>query len=201
MCGACAPAIDPIGITQLVDEETLPGVVHHLFRDRAAQLLVSPAGGEVRKTDVLLWTCTQGLMTIGVSSFAYPVRCHTLPVNNSYMRHGISQLCQHHSFRRDRDCLWSSPHNQQCRYIPCSMLRRGVARGSLLSLRFLGHKTLSLHLCPELVCLFSFRLIGIGTLLQFKFDRIERLLEISDNSRCLNWIDDTLVFLFPEDFF
>src|SRR5438874_3711455 len=149
MRGACAPAIDPIGITQLVDEETLPGIVHHLFRDRAAQLLVSPTGGEVRKTDVLLWTCAQELMTIGVSSFAYPVRCHTFSVNNSYMWRRISQLCQHLSFRRDRDCLWSSPHHQQCRCISCSMLRRGVARGSLHSLRFLGHKTLSLHLCLE----------------------------------------------------
>src|SRR5438876_7555280 len=115
MRGARAPAIDPIGIAQLVDEEALPGVVHHLFRDRAAQLLVSPAGGEVRKTDVLLWTCTQELMTIGVSSFASPVRCHALPVNNAYMRHRIAQLCQHLSFRCDRDCLWPGSHYQQCR--------------------------------------------------------------------------------------
>src|SRR6266480_1112076 len=155
MRGACASAIDPIGITQPVDEETLPGVVHHLFRDRAAQLLVSPAGGEVRKTDVLLRARAQELMTISVSSFACPMSCHTFPVNNLYMRHGISQLCQHLSFRRDCDCLWSSPHHQQCRCRRCSMLCRGVGRGRLLSLRFLGHKTLSLHLCPELVCLFS----------------------------------------------
>src|SRR5437667_6314030 len=146
MCGALATAIDPIGITQLVDQETLPGVMHHLFRDRAAQLLVSPACREVRKTDVLLWTRAQELITIGVSSFACPVRCYTFPVNNAQVRHGISQLCQHVSFRRDRDCLWSSPHHKQCRCIPCGMLRRGVVRGSLHSLRFLGHKTLTLHL-------------------------------------------------------
>src|SRR5260370_19882538 len=143
MCGSCTPAIDPIGITQLVDEETLPGEVHHLFRDRAAQLLVSPAGGEVRETDVLLRARAQELITIGVSCFACPVRCHTFPVNNADMRHGIAQLCQHLSFRRDRDCLWSSPYHQQCRCRPCSMLCRGVAKGSLHSLRFLVHKTLS----------------------------------------------------------
>src|SRR5438876_11946389 len=48
---------------------------------------------------------------------------------------------------------------------------------------------------------FLFQLIGIGTLLQFKFDRIERLLETDDNSGCLNWIDDTLLLLFLEVFF
>src|SRR6266487_484953 len=111
MRGARAPAIDPISITQLVDQETLPGVVHHLFRDRAAQLPVSPAGGEVRKTDVLLWTCAQELLTIGVSSFAYPVRCHTFPVNNAQVRHGISQFSQHMPFRRDRYCLWPGSHH------------------------------------------------------------------------------------------
>src|SRR5437667_12597146 len=42
--GTCAPAINPIGIAQLVGEESLPGEVNHLFRDCAAQLFVSPAG-------------------------------------------------------------------------------------------------------------------------------------------------------------
>src|SRR6266545_7183745 len=41
---ARAPAINPIGIAQLIDEETLPGEMNHLVRDRTAQLLASPAG-------------------------------------------------------------------------------------------------------------------------------------------------------------
>src|SRR6266498_4635145 len=40
---ARAPAINPIGIAPLIDQETLPGELNHLVRDRAAQLLASPA--------------------------------------------------------------------------------------------------------------------------------------------------------------
>src|SRR5260370_8725715 len=127
MRGTRAPAINPIGIAPLVDEETLPGEVNHLFGDRTAQFLVSPAGGEVGKTDVLLWARAQKLMAISESCFACPVCCHALPVNNAYLRHGISQLCQHMPFCRDRDRLWPGTHHQQCRCRRCRISRR-VAR-------------------------------------------------------------------------
>ena len=39
-------------------------------------------------------------------------------------------------------------------------------------------------------------LVRLGTLLQFKFDRIERLLETRDDSDRLDWIDDSLFLLF-----
>ena len=92
MCGPRASAVDPIGIAQLVDEETLPGEVNHLFGDCAAQLLIFPTGGEVRKTNVLLRARSQQLMAIGESCSACPVGCHALPVNNPQVRRGISQL-------------------------------------------------------------------------------------------------------------
>jgi len=39
------------------------------------------------------------------------------------------------------------------------------------------------------------RLIGIGTLCQFKFDRVERPLETLDDADGLSWIADALVLL------
>ena len=43
-------------------------------------------------------------------------------------------------------------------------------------------------------------LLRIGTLLQFKINRAERLLETRDNIDRLNWIDDSLSLLFSQIF-
>src|SRR5262249_17050591 len=110
---ARAPAINPIDIAQLIDEETLPGELNHLVGDRAVQLLASPAGWEVGKTDVLLRARAQQLMTVGETGFAGPVCRHASPVANADIRHAIAQLCQHILFRRDRDGLWSGSQHQQ----------------------------------------------------------------------------------------
>src|SRR6266516_4775865 len=108
MCRARAPAINPIGITQLVDEITLPGEVQHLLRHCSAERLVAPTGGEIGKANVLLRACPQELIAIGESSLARPMGGDTLPINNMQARHGIAKFRQHVSFRRDGDCLWAS---------------------------------------------------------------------------------------------
>src|SRR5271167_1235532 len=112
---ACAPAINPIGIAQLVDEITMPGEVQHLLCDCFADSLVSPTGGEIGKANVLLWSCPQELIAIGESCLARPMGGHTLSINNTQVRHGIAQLRQHVSFRRDGNSLWASSQHQQRR--------------------------------------------------------------------------------------
>src|SRR6266568_6295264 len=101
MCRACAPAINPIGITHLVDKVALPGEMHHLLRHCEASRLVSPTGGEIGKANVLLRSSPQELISIGESCLARPMRCYTLPINETYLRNVKTQLRQHMSFRSD----------------------------------------------------------------------------------------------------
>src|SRR5215471_19110109 len=58
MCWTCSTAINPVGIAQLVDEIALPGEVYHLFGNGLTERFVSPTGREIRKTNILLWTCS-----------------------------------------------------------------------------------------------------------------------------------------------
>src|SRR5215469_3469056 len=107
MRGACAPAINPIGITHLMDEITVPGEVQHLLRDCFAERLVSPTGGEIRKANIFLRARPEELIAVGESCLARPMGSYTLPINNTQVRHGIAQLRQHVSFRCDCDPLWA----------------------------------------------------------------------------------------------
>src|SRR5947209_13152524 len=101
MYRTCSPAINPIGITQLVDEIAMPGVVQHLLRDCFVERLVAPTGGEIGKANVLLRAGTQELIAVSESCLARPMGGDTLLVNNMQARHGIAQLRQHVSFRGD----------------------------------------------------------------------------------------------------
>src|SRR5437764_14449028 len=115
MCRACAPPINPIGITQLVNEITVPGEVQHLLRDCSTERFVSPTGGEIGKTNILLRVCSQELIAVGESCLARPVGGYTLLINNVQVRDGIAQLRQHVSFRSDCDSFWASSQHDQCR--------------------------------------------------------------------------------------
>src|SRR5437899_11278901 len=104
---ARVPAINPISITPLIDEVTLPGEMQHLLRNCEASRLVSPTGGEIGKANVLLRSSPQELISIGESCLARPMGCYTLPINETYVRDEKAQLRQHVSFRRDGDSFWA----------------------------------------------------------------------------------------------
>src|SRR5260370_29402552 len=98
---SCAPAINPIGITHLIDEITLPGEGQHLLCDCSAERLVSPTGGEIGKANFLLRACPQGLIAVGESCLARPMGSYTLPISSTQRRHGIAQLRREVSFLCD----------------------------------------------------------------------------------------------------
>src|SRR6266852_4960548 len=107
---SCAPAINPIGITHLIDEITLPGEVQHFLRDCSAERLVSPTGGEIGKANILLRACPQGLIAVGESCLARPVGSYTLLINNTQVRNGKPQLRQLLPFRCNCTPLWAAPN-------------------------------------------------------------------------------------------
>src|SRR5215831_8541282 len=130
MGGTSAPAINPGRIAPLIDEEALPGEMNHLFGDGVAQCFISPAGGEVGKTDVLFRSCSQKLLAIGVSGVACPMCRDALPVNNKHLWRWIPLLCKYMALCGDRNRLRSCSYHQQ-----------GGSRFRFF--RFLRHSTLS----------------------------------------------------------